>query len=170
MFLASLLATAAVATATQPATNVTATGATLNGTVDGPATIFFQWGTSTGYGNSTPDQTVTASGPVSATLETLSAATTYHYRLVVNGAAQNDVTFTTAPNPQPPRVSDQRARDIGPGQGDGRRGCVGNRRRLGPGSEAADGAGRARRRREDGRRARRAAAQQLYSDHRAHGA
>ena len=115
MFLASLLATAAVATATQPATNVTATGATLNGTVDGPATIFFQWGTTTGYGNSTPEQTVTGSGPVSATLSTLSAATTYHYRLVVvNGMPQNDVTFTTAPNPQPPRVSDQRARDIGP--------------------------------------------------------
>jgi hypothetical protein len=27
---------------------------------------------------------------------------------------QNDVTFTTAPNPQPPAVSSQRARDIGP--------------------------------------------------------
>ena len=45
MFLASLLATAAVAApTTQPATNVTATGATLNGTVDGPR----RWSTSSG--------------------------------------------------------------------------------------------------------------------------
>jgi hypothetical protein len=115
MFLASLLATAAVAApTTQPATNVSATGATLNGTVDAAATVFFQWGTTTAYGNSTDPQAVTDGGPVSATLSTLSAETTYHYRIVVNGTPANDVSFTTAPNPRPPGVSDQRARDIGP--------------------------------------------------------
>jgi hypothetical protein len=115
MFLATLLATAAVAApTTEPPTNVTATGATLNGSVDGPATIFFQWGTSASYGNSTANQTVAAAGPVSATLSTLSAETTYHYRLVVNGTAANDQSFTTAANPLPPGVSNQRARDIGP--------------------------------------------------------
>jgi hypothetical protein len=115
MFLASLLATAAVAApTTDPASNVTATGATLNGTVEGAATVFFQWGTTTSYGNSTTEQTV-AGGRVSATLSTLSADTTYHYRMVVNNVAANDVAFTTAPNPRPPEVSNQRARNIGPG-------------------------------------------------------
>ena len=113
MFLATLLATAAVATATQPATNVTATGATLNGTVDAPATVYFEYGTSTSYGLTTTPTAV--SGPsVSAPIGGLTAETTYHYRMRVNGVAQNDVTFTTSPNPQPPGVSDQRARDIAP--------------------------------------------------------
>jgi hypothetical protein len=115
MFLATLLATAAVAApSTDPATNVTATGATLNGSVDGAATVFFQWGTSASYGNSTANQAVTGAGPVSASLSTLSANTTYHYRLVVNGTPANDQTFTTSPNPLPPVISNQRARDIGP--------------------------------------------------------
>ena len=115
MFLATLLATVAVAApSTDPATNVTSTSAKLNGSVDGPATVFFQWGTSTMYGNSTASQTVTAAGPVSDTLPLLSAETTYHYRLVVDGTPANDQSFTTPPNPQPPAVSNQRARDIGP--------------------------------------------------------
>jgi hypothetical protein len=113
MFLASLLATAAVATATQPATNVTNTGATLNGTIDTPATVYFEYGTTTTYGLVTTSQAV--SGPsVSAAVSGLTPQTTYHYRMVVNGAPQNDVTFTTAANPQPPVISNQRARDIGP--------------------------------------------------------
>jgi hypothetical protein len=116
MFLASLLATVAVAApSTDPATNVTATGATLNGTVDtAPATVSFDYGTSTSYGLSTPAEAVSSPGAVSATVSGLTAETTYHFRLRVNGVAQNDVTFTTAPNPQPPVISNQRARDIGP--------------------------------------------------------
>ena len=114
MFLASLLATAAVAASmTQPATNVTATGATLNGTVDGPASVYFEYGTSPTYGLTTTTQTVSGAGPVTATVSGLTAETTYHYRMVVNVTPQNDVTFTTAPNPLPPVISNQRARDIG---------------------------------------------------------
>ncbi len=113
MFLATLLATAAVATATQPATGVTNTGATLNGTIDTPASVYFEYGTTTSYGLTTTPQAAT--GPaVSAPVSGLTAQTTYHYRLVVNNAPQNDVTFTTGANPMPPVISNQRARDIGP--------------------------------------------------------
>ncbi len=51
MFLATLLAAAAVAApTTQPATDVGATGATLNGTVDAPSEVYFEYGTATTYG------------------------------------------------------------------------------------------------------------------------
>jgi hypothetical protein len=115
MFLASLLATVAVAApSTEPATNITASGATLNGKVDAPATVHFEYGTTTAYGNVTPDQPVGA-GTVSVPVSGLTPETTYHYQLVVNGVpVADDEDFTTTPNPRPPAVSDQRARDIGP--------------------------------------------------------
>ena len=116
LFLATLLATAAVAApTTEPATNVGATGATLNGTVDGPGQVYFEYGTTaTPYGLTTTPQTVTGAGPVSATVSGLTAETTYHYRIRVGADAGADRTFTTAANPKPPAVSDQRARDITP--------------------------------------------------------
>ena len=109
--LAALFVTAALAApVTQPATNVTATGATLNGTVDAAGVVHFDYGTSTDYGLTTPEQTATGPGPVSATVSGLTAETTYHFR-IAGGA---DRTFTTAANPEPPVVSNQRARDIAP--------------------------------------------------------
>jgi hypothetical protein len=112
MFLASLLATAAVAApTTQPATNVTATGATLNGTADGPGTVYFEYGTTTGYGLTTTPQTVTG-GPASAAISGLTAETTYHYRIVQGSDRGADATFTTGANPKPPDISNQRAREI----------------------------------------------------------
>jgi hypothetical protein len=116
MFLATLLATAAVAAPTTgPASDVTAAGATLNGAVDAPAaTVYFEYGTTTGYGLNTPVHAVPAQGPVSASVSGLTAETTYHYRIVADGVAGNDQTFTTAQNPRPPSVSSQRARDITP--------------------------------------------------------
>jgi hypothetical protein len=115
MFLASLLAAVAVAApSTEPATNITASGATLNGKVDAPATVHFEYGTTTAYGNVTPDQVVGA-GTVSVPVSGLTPETTYHYQLVVNGVpVADDEAFTTTANPKPPAVSDQRARDIGP--------------------------------------------------------
>ena len=115
MFLASLLAAVAVAApSTEPATNITASGATLNGKVDAPATVHFEYGTTTAYGNVTPDQVVGA-GTVSVPVSGLTPETTYHYQLVVNGVpVADDEDFTTTANPKPPAVSDQRARDIGP--------------------------------------------------------
>lgn len=111
LFLATLLATVAVAApSTDPATNVTATGATLNGTVDAGATYHFEYGTTTSYGLTTPVQS--GSGPVSATISGLTAETTYHYKVVSSSGSGADLTFTTAANPKPPEISNQRARDI----------------------------------------------------------
>jgi hypothetical protein len=85
------------------------TSATLNGTVnpDGSATDWwFEFGTSTAYGSKT---TTTAAGSgtanvaVSKGLTALSAATTYHYRLVAKNSSGttngSDGIFTTASAP-----------------------------------------------------------------------
>jgi hypothetical protein len=116
MFLATLLTAAAVAAPTTgPASNLSASGATLNGTVDGPATsVHFEYGTTTAYGLATTPQLTVPAGPVSATISGLTAETTYHYRIVADGEVGNDQTFTTTANPLPPGVTDQRAREIGP--------------------------------------------------------
>lgn len=116
MFLATVLTAAAVAAPTTgPASDVTAGGATLNGAVDAPAaTVYFEYGTTTGYGLNTPVQAVPSQGPVSASVSGLTAETTYHYRIVADGVVGNDQTFTTAQNPRPPTISSQRARDIAP--------------------------------------------------------
>ena len=113
MFLASLLATVAVAApTTQPATNVTATGATLNGTADTAGSFHFEYGTSPFYGLTATPSPATGAGPVSATISGLTAQTTYHYRIVSGSGVGADQTFTTAPNPAPPDISSQRAREI----------------------------------------------------------
>jgi uncharacterized protein (TIGR02145 family) len=91
---------------TQAATNILATSATLNGTVNAnylSTTITFEYGTTTSYG-----QTVTASqSPVSgnsitntnADISGLSEGTTYHFRIkTVNSLGTtlgNDLVFTT---------------------------------------------------------------------------
>ena len=116
MFLATLLAAGAVAAPTTgAATNVSATGATLNGTVDGPAQdVHFEYGTTTAYGVATTATSAGTAGPVTATISGLTPETTYHYRIVADGELGNDRTFTTAANPKPPGITDQRAREIGP--------------------------------------------------------
>jgi hypothetical protein len=114
MLLATVLTAAAVvAPTTEPATNVTATGATLNGTVDESASAYFEYGTTTAYGLTTPPQNVNA-GAVSAPITGLTAQTTYHYRLVADGVRAADRTFTTAANPQPPAISNQYSREVTP--------------------------------------------------------
>jgi hypothetical protein len=95
---------------TGPGQNVTASTATLTGTVNpnGADTSWhFDYGTNTGYGNSTAAQDLPAASPdngppdrpVSAPLSGLQANTTYHYRLVAvsaNGTATGtDQAFTT---------------------------------------------------------------------------
>jgi hypothetical protein len=109
--LALVAGVAAVATAAPPgattnaATAVTATTAELNGTVvtDGATTYHFEWGTTTAYGSSSPETSVTGGGPsgksVSDRIAGLQPSTTYHFRIVAknadgvtNGA---DMTFTT---------------------------------------------------------------------------
>jgi hypothetical protein len=98
---------------TEGATGVTTSGATLNGTVDpqGQTTTYhFEYGTTTGYGSQTPEASAgggTGAVPVAAAVSGLAAATTYHYRLVVQGpngqVGGADQAFTTAaPASQPP--------------------------------------------------------------------
>jgi hypothetical protein len=114
MFLATLLTAAAVAAPTTgPASGVSATGATLTGSVDESASVWFEYGTTTTYGLATPRQDVGA-GAVQATITGLSAETTYHYRLRTDTELGADRTFTTTANPQPPSITNQRAREIGP--------------------------------------------------------
>jgi len=89
-------------------TNVTSSGATLNGIVnpnDLSTTVTFEWGETTAYGSQiTADQsplTGTSSTPVSANLTGLSTNTTYHYRVSATNSAGGpingtDLTFTTS--------------------------------------------------------------------------
>ena len=99
------VALAAPQAITEAATDVTATSATLNGRVvtDGGArTYYFEYGTTTAYGQRTQGGTATGGGPngkdVSETVSGLQPGTTYHFRLVVSDAPPgNDQTFTTRP-------------------------------------------------------------------------
>ncbi len=98
------IASAPVAT-TLAATSVTSTGATLNGTVNPnglAATYYFQWGTTTSYGNTTTSTSAgsgTTAVAESASLASLTGGITYHYRLVATNSDGtsygNDFTFTT---------------------------------------------------------------------------
>jgi hypothetical protein len=105
----ALAATTTTAATTEPASSVTASKAVLNGVVDragNASTWHFAYGTTTAYGRTTPDQTLsagTASVPVKAQLVGLTPDSVYHYRLVVttgsgsgaNTTYGNDQTFRT---------------------------------------------------------------------------
>jgi Tol biopolymer transport system component len=92
---------------TGPAGSVNATSARLNATVNPryqPTTYHFDYGPSTAYGASTPDQSLTGDAlthQVTADLTGLTAGATYHYRVVAtNGAGRSlgaDATFTAGP-------------------------------------------------------------------------
>jgi plastocyanin len=99
---------------TSPATAVSDTSATLNGSVNPhgfQTTYFFNYGTTMAYGLKTP---LSASGNgtgtsfVSVQLASLTPETTYHFQLVAENSSGTvpgaDQTFTTAPIPplQPP--------------------------------------------------------------------
>jgi len=93
--------------ATQPATGVNATTATLNGTVNpngGATTARFEYGTTESYGNLTDPIAIPAGNsavPVSAVLNNLTPNTTYHFRVVASNAGGTstgaDLTFFTQP-------------------------------------------------------------------------
>jgi hypothetical protein len=94
---------------TRAATNVSSTGATLNGSLNprGTRTSFqFEFGTTTAYGSATPltaDGAANRPGDVSAAVSGLAQGTTHHYRLVAVRGDQRfpgpDATFTTAGSP-----------------------------------------------------------------------
>jgi hypothetical protein len=105
----SLLAASALAAAPPPgvstgaATQVTRNSARLNGIVSHPdpdTTYRFEYGTSTSYGSTTPPAPVrNGGGSVNALLSGLEPTTSYHYRLLSEGAAGTragaDRAFTT---------------------------------------------------------------------------
>jgi hypothetical protein len=109
---------------TDPATNIGATSATLNGTVNpnGSATTYlFEYGTTTAYGNvlSNSDELSGSSDlNVSADLSGLSPNTTYHYRIAatnVDGTSYgDDAVFTTGSvETFPPIVNTEPATNVG---------------------------------------------------------
>jgi subtilisin family serine protease len=75
---------------TRAANEIASTSATLNGTVNPnglPTTAWFEWGTTTTYGNNTATTSLgngSAALPVSAPLSGLTPGMTYHYRGVAN--------------------------------------------------------------------------------------
>ena len=102
--LTTLTATGAPVVTTNAATNVTASLATLNGSLDphGLTTnVSFQYGTTTSYGRTTPMQSQTGNTYRNITANTgaLTAHTTYHFRIVATNSAGTrmgaDRTFTT---------------------------------------------------------------------------
>jgi hypothetical protein len=92
---------------TEPAANVTLSGATLRGSVNPVgflSTWYFEWGTTTAYGNRAPATDAsagdgTAAQPVSQDLAGLVPGTTVHYRLVAANSFGtvfgSDQSFTT---------------------------------------------------------------------------
>jgi hypothetical protein len=89
------------------ATGVGSNSATLNASVDArglPTSFFFQWGTSTTYGNQAPPAAANAGSavgahPVAATATGLPSGTTIHYRVVASSTYGTvfgaDQSFTT---------------------------------------------------------------------------
>lgn len=80
-------------TATDPATSVTSTSATLNGTVNSnglTTTYHFEYGTTVSYGSTTPNASTgagTSDVSVIADISGLDSGTTYHYRIVATNSA-----------------------------------------------------------------------------------
>lgn len=91
---------------TNPATNINNNQATLNGYLsgvnnnNGSTNVWFQWGTSSSYGNETSHQSQNSSGSFNQSISNLSSNNTYHFRAVAQTANGNivsgqDMTFWT---------------------------------------------------------------------------
>lgn len=115
------------AVTTAPATGVTSSGATLNGSVNpnGQQTSYaFQWGPTSRYGHETSLTSAgagTTSQSVSAALSGLQPGTNYHFRIIAMSASGTSVgtdrSFTTSgtrPAPSPaPKAATGSATSIG---------------------------------------------------------
>ncbi|MBI2839646.1 MAG: hypothetical protein HYX75_15145 [Acidobacteria bacterium] len=107
---------------TGAASGVSTVSAILTGTVNpaGSATMYwFEWGTSVGYGNTTPSQSAgngTSNAYGSYPLSGLTSGQTYHYRVVAQNASGtgygSDVAFTTGAT-NPPAVTTGSASSVG---------------------------------------------------------
>ena len=100
----TLSATGPPVVTTNPATNVTTSSATLNGSLDPhglTTSVYFQYGTTTSYGHTTTMQSQTGNTyrNIAANISGLSANTTYHFRIVAHNSGGTrlggDRTFTT---------------------------------------------------------------------------
>ena len=88
------------------ATDVTSATASLNGILYYLGTVssvdvYFEWGPDTTYGNQTPTQTMTATGPFSAAISGLVPGNTYHFRAKAAGNGTgfgDDVAFVAQVN------------------------------------------------------------------------
>ena len=91
---------------TGPATDITVNGATIYGNLNPngfDTAYYFQWGTTTAYGNTTPRFSVLAQNTpindLARTLTGLSPSTTYHYQFVATNSEGThfggDMSFTT---------------------------------------------------------------------------
>jgi len=88
----TLTATGPPVAITNPATNVTASSAKLNGSLDPhglTTTVHFQYGTTISYGHNTTTQTQTGNTyrNIAANISGLAAHTTYHFRVVATSSA-----------------------------------------------------------------------------------
>jgi hypothetical protein len=98
--------------ATTPATGISITGMQFNGSVNPnglATTCHFDYGTTTGYGQSTPNQSLSSGGsvvPVNAVVAGLTPGTLYHFRLAATNsggpASGSDASATTNSSPVPP--------------------------------------------------------------------
>ena len=100
----TLSATGPPVVTTNPATNVTISSATLHGLLDPhglTTSVYFQYGTTTSYGHNTPIQSQTGNTyrNILASVRSLAAHTTYHFRIVATNSSGpgygSDRTFTT---------------------------------------------------------------------------
>jgi hypothetical protein len=100
----TLTATGPPVVTTEAPTNVRTSSATLNGSLDPhglATTVYFQYGTSTSYGHTTPMQSQTGNmyRNIAANISNLFSENTYHFRIVATNAAGtrlgSDRTFRT---------------------------------------------------------------------------
>jgi hypothetical protein len=100
----ALSATGPPVVTTNPATNVAAFSATLHGSLNPhgrTTTVYFQYGTTTSYGHTTPTQSQTGNihRNIAANINGLSRHTAYHFRMVATNSGGTrlggDRTFTT---------------------------------------------------------------------------
>ena len=100
----TLTATGFPVVITNPATNVATSSATLNGSLNPhglTTSVYFQYGTTTSYGHTTPMQSQTGNTyrNITANIGGLARNTTYHFRIVATNSVGtrygNDRTFTT---------------------------------------------------------------------------
>jgi len=110
------IATSRIAVTTLPATSVSGNTAILNGNLNDPGNtptvqVWFEYGTTADYGNSSEMQTMNSSGPFSTSITGLAAGRTYYYRTValnptggsrsITGPATMFTTSGSGPGPAP---------------------------------------------------------------------